>query len=1375
MNRSILWLMVSTAMAGLSTNVVAEQSCPVGKKQTDCEHPQWREQSAMSDDSRVLIAKVAENAERILPKASVTLWALPPVPQTRSQVYAKDELRAVELDLSTPANFNSANADLHPDMIKRISGLVDQLKNKRGLKLSFEGHTDNQGLSVRTQRWFKDNQNLSEARAKAVADYFQKALDLSDDVISISGKGDTQPVASNASPAGMKKNRRVEMTIWYDDVAQPPRKNVSASMSRQLICSGDVQPVAKKVGGFAVSIDGQPVGSDAKDNEDSQRCTDVALAGTNIRLQYDNLAAKPLLDVSAWQATAMVNETVQFQAYSNYLAWIGRAEVRVFDQSNSSYGAPFAIVPLNEALAGEWEVPVGAPRSMQYKLRVYDAKGRFDETTNLPLTRVDEHNVVDDDVLKPQQSEHVAYGNTRLAQQNISVVGGSVTVHGNAVPAGHRIVLMGQQIPVDASGRFVAQQIVPRGRHSIEVAALDEQSNGTLFWRDIEFKKDDWFYVGMVDITAGRYRAKGAAQEVTNDYHLDNSSFVDGRLAFYTKGKWRNKYTVTASADTREQRFRDLFSTFMDKDPRSLLRRLDDTTYYPVYGDDSTIIEDAPTQGKFYAKIEDKRSHAMWGNFKIVQQETDLAQINRGLYGAVIDWNSEHFTSDSESKTQINVFAAEPGTQGAAEEFRATGGSLYYLAHQDIVTGSERVQVEVRDKDSGLVLSVNNLVAGQDYQEDAIQGRIVLTRPLPSTANDSALVRAGNYAGHPVFLVVNYEYVGSLTDFSNLAAGGRATHWLNDSLRLGVTGSHQKTANNDQDLQGVDVLFRKTPETYLRFEAAKTKGPGISSNSSIDGGYNFTSTGLNTANDKSANAYQLESGFRLNDIGFETNGVGHVYFRRRQDGFSAPGQLTNYDTNQWGANIAFPLTEHDEVNVEYDVTKQSEGVDTETTEIGVRHELNDDWTISAGLRNESRQDNTGKSASNADGDRTDLAVQADYGLNQDLGIYGFVQGTLERTGDRKRNNRGGVGGHYQINDRLGIKSEVSEGDGGFGALVGTDYRMTDRTTTYLNYALDPDNANSGIGNRQGKLVSGVRNRFSDWVSVYGEEHYLHGDNGDGLTHAYGVDLTPNESWNFGLAFESGEIETDTSVTKRHAASVAVNYANEDVKYGGNLEFRRDDTDSKRRDSWLTRNHLTYQVDPDWRLRLQLDLAFSDSDEGNFYDADYLEALIGYAYRPVSNDKLNTLFEYKYLSDQAPSNQFTAGGQQNEFEQRSHIFSVDGIYDLTPRWSIGGKYAVRLGELRAGRGEGEWFKSTAQLAIGRIDWHVVKHWDALAEIRILDVKEAKDTRSGALLAAYRHFGDNMKAGVGYNFTDFSDDLTDLNYDSRGVFINVIGKW
>jgi hypothetical protein len=34
---------------------------------------------------------------------------------------------------------------------------------------------------------------------------------------------------------------------------------------------------------------------------------------------------------------------------------------------------------------------------------------------------------------------------------------------------------------------------------------------------------------------------------------------------------------------------------------------------------------------------------------------------------------------------------------------------------------------------------------------------------------------------------------------------------------------------------------------------------------------------------------------------------------------------------------------------------------------------------------------------------------------------------------------------------------------------------------------------------------------------------------------------------------------------------------------------------------------------------------------------------------------------------------------------------------------------------------------------------------------------------------------LKIGVGYNFTDYSDNLTDVGYRSRGFFLNTIGKF
>jgi hypothetical protein len=57
--------------------------------------------------------------------------------------------------------------------------------------------------------------------------------------------------------------------------------------------------------------------------------------------------------------------------------------------------------------------------------------------------------------------------------------------------------------------------------------------------------------------------------------------------------------------------------------------------------------------------------------------------------------------------------------------------------------------------------------------------------------------------------------------------------------------------------------------------------------------------------------------------------------------------------------------------------------------------------------------------------------------------------------------------------------------------------------------------------------------------------------------------------------------------------------------------------------------------------------------------------------------------------------------------------------------------------------------------------------------MLSMTDLKERRTGAVVSLYRYLGQHFKVGVGYNFTDFSEDLTDLSFSHRGVFFNMIG--
>jgi len=100
-----------------------------------------------------------------------------------------------------------------------------------------------------------------------------------------------------------------------------------------------------------------------------------------------------------------------------------------------------------------------------------------------------------------------------------------------------------------------------------------------------------------------------------------------------------------------------------------------------------------------------------------------------------------------------------------------------------------------------------------------------------------------------------------------------------------------------------------------------------------------------------------------------------------------------------------------------------------------------------------------------------------------------------------------------------------------------------------------------------------------------------------------------------------------------------------------------------------------------------------------------------------------------------------------------------------RVSAGAKYGFRFGQISESRIDNDFVDSSAHLGVLRADLHIVKNWDAVVEGRVLYLPEAESTRYGAFAAVYRHFGDNLKLGVGYNFADFSDDLSDVTFDDE----------
>ena len=87
------------------------------------------------------------------------------------------------------------------------------------------------------------------------------------------------------------------------------------------------------------------------------------------------------------------------------------------------------------------------------------------------------------------------------------------------------------------------------------------------------------------------------------------------------------------------------------------------------------------------------------------------------------------------------------------------------------------------------------------------------------------------------------------------------------------------------------------------------------------------------------------------------------------------------------------------------------------------------------------------------------------------------------------------------------------------------------------------------------------------------------------------------------------------------------------------------------------------------------------------------------------------------------------------------------------------------------------QSEMRLWINRFDYHVTEKWDGALEYRQLAVREAADNSSdGFLLEVNRLMLGHLRLGVGYNFTDVSDDaLTANDYEVKGFFFRIQGKY
>lgn len=122
----------------------------------------------------------------------------------RTGTDVRDTSRGVVVNLPDVL-FEFDSYRLTPEAKRTARAIAQALSEAHGREISIEGHTDSLGTA-------QYNQRLSENRARAVAgELVSSGVPRRD--LSLRGKGERDPIASNSSEAGRQRNRRVEIII----------------------------------------------------------------------------------------------------------------------------------------------------------------------------------------------------------------------------------------------------------------------------------------------------------------------------------------------------------------------------------------------------------------------------------------------------------------------------------------------------------------------------------------------------------------------------------------------------------------------------------------------------------------------------------------------------------------------------------------------------------------------------------------------------------------------------------------------------------------------------------------------------------------------------------------------------------------------------------------------------------------------------------------------------------------------------------------------------------------------------------------------------------------------------------------------------------
>ncbi len=732
--------------------------------------------------------------------------------------------------------------------------LAEELRGHEIKRLYAIGHTDKLPIAPRNHHIFADNQALSLARAGAVARYLGSALNLAPAQIVIIGKADTEPFTDNLTEQSRSLNRRVEVRIEGEQIA----RTQVLDMVRAHSGPQTVETIGERPGEDLIR---EPLVHEEDVITKMPTYDEQWLAQAEPGLEWlwpleDQSPDIPSIKVAIKHQTSRKLTLLLNGKPVSPLAFegtkkdaTGKIAISIWNGIGIARGSNRFDLIVSDASGQELEriskdihyahIPVHAEMMIEESTLIAD--GRTSPVIAIRLTDKDGYPIskgmVGDFFVAPPYS--ALFEDEKLAE--------TATLKKPRYQVGNNGIARIRLEPTPQAGDVMITIPVENNREELHT------------W--LKPAPRDWILVGFAEGTVG-YNKLSGNQVSLDEAGIDDHFYEDDRVKFFAKGAIKGEWLLTMAYDSKKP----------NSDGDSLHQIIDPDTYYPLYGDGTQQGYEASSARKLYVKIERDQFYALFGDMQTGLNQTELSQYNRSMNGIKSELQGETFS--------YTLFVADTKQAFAKDELRGDGTSgRYYLSQKGLVTNSETVTIETRDRfHSEQILDVQTLSRHTDYDIDYDTGSLFFKRPIAS--------KDENF--DPIYIVVNYETLDSAE--ANLNYGGRvAAKFIDQKVEVGASYVHEENGVGEGDLYGTDVTLKLTPQTTLHAEAARTETSHYDAK-------------------ESGNAYLAEVSHEAEKI------TGNAYYREQQAGFGLGQQNgSEIGTRKYGAISSYKLTPQVEV------------------------------------------------------------------------------------------------------------------------------------------------------------------------------------------------------------------------------------------------------------------------------------------------------------------------------------------------------------------------------------------------------------------------------------------------------------------------------